>query len=98
MKTGEKEVQEFASKSFVFYDSFKESIDCFEDDADKLNLYEAIANYGLYKKSTPALEGPVKAVFVGMRAQMDANFRKRENAKKGGAPIGNQNARKKAED
>lgn len=97
METEEKEVQEFTSKSFVFYDSFKESIDCFED-ADKVNLYEAIANYGLYKKLDPALEGPVKAVFVGMRAQMDANFRKRENAKKGGAPIGNQNARKKVED
>lgn len=93
MNVEEKETQEFTSKSFVFYDSFKESIDCLKEE-DKLILYEAIANYGLHKELTPELTGPVKGVFLGIKAQLDANFRKRENAKKGGAPVGNQNAKK----
>lgn len=97
MKNEEKTVKEFTSMSFVFYDSFKESIDCFED-KDKLMLYEAIANYGLHREQTPELKGPVKGVFITIKAQLDANFRKRENAKKGGAPVGNQNAKKKTEE
>lgn len=93
MKNEEKDTNVSASQSFVFYDSFKESIDYVED-KDKLMLYEAIANYGLHKELSPELQGPVKGVFVSIKAQLDANFRKRENAKKGGAPVGNQNAKK----
>ena len=91
MISDEKETQEFVSTSFVFYDSFKESIDCLEE-KDRLMLYEAIASYGLHKQAPTSLTGYAKAVFVGIKAQLDANFRKRENAKKGGAPLGNKNA------
>ena len=83
--------------SFIFYRSFKESIDEL-DNKEKLLLYESIASYGLDKTEPSLPKGAVKAVFHGIKAQLDANWRKYENAKKGGAPKGNTNAKKKVKD
>ncbi len=83
--------------SFIFYRSFKEAIDELAD-SEKLLLYDAISSYGLDKVEPKLPKGAVRAIFFGIKAQLDANFRKRENAKKGGAPKGNKNATKKVKD
>lgn len=88
-----KQEEIFERPGFIFYRSYKNSINEL-DDKDKLILYEAIANYGLDKKESDLPKGPVMAVFQGIKAQLDANWRKYLNSLKGGAPIGNKNAKK----
>lgn len=89
--------------SFVFYDSFFETLQALDmEDRESANmLYRAIALYGLYRIEPQQLTNIQKAIFAGMRAQLEANWIKYENGKKGagfgklgGAPKGNSNARK----
>ncbi len=69
--------------SFVFYHSFKEAIDEV-DDAVQLTIYQSIANYALYR-AEPKLEGVAKIVWVLIKPQLDANWRKYEKGCRGGA-------------
>lgn len=85
--------------SFVFYRSFQDAINGL-DESDQLIIYRAIANYAL-DKTEPNLERFAKVVFTLIKPQIDANWRKHENGKKGakygklgGAPKGNKNATK----
>lgn len=85
--------------SFVFYRSFKESLSELADN-EKLILYEAISDYAL-DKILPNLSGFPKALFSLIKPQLDANWARFENGKKGGehgkkggAPKGNNNANK----
>lgn len=85
--------------SFIFYRSFKESLSELSD-SDKLIMYEAISDYALDRKE-PCLQGFPKALFSLIRPQLDANWKRYENGKKGGshgvkggAPKGNTNAQK----
>lgn len=89
--------------SFVFYDSFFETLQTLDqEDRESANvLYRAIALYGLYRIEPEDLTNIQRALFAGMRAQLEANWIKYENGKKGadfgkrgGAPNGNSNARK----
>ena len=71
--------------SFIFYRSFKESIDnC--PSADRLALYEAIANYALDGTSPDLSGGAIKMVWPLIEPQLDANRDKRKSGRKGGAP------------
>lgn len=71
--------------SFVFYDSFYKSmkhLDC----EDKSEFIEAMCEFGLFqkqKKLTPRVQG----LFELVKPQLEANFRKRKNGKKGGRPM-----------
>lgn len=76
--------------SFVFYRSFKESLSDLSND-DKLIMYEAISDYAL-DRIEPNLQGFPRALFKLVRPQLDANWRRFENGRKGGAPSGNKNA------
>lgn len=85
--------------SFIFYRSFLEAIEE-ADDKCQLQLYRAISLYALNREE-PQLKGMVKAVWMVIKPQIDANFRRYVNGckgaphgKKGGAPKGNSNARK----
>lgn len=91
-------------QSFVFYRSFSESIKMLPMQL-RLPLYEAITDFGLNGQEPTFEDFQDKyilcAVWVGMRPQLEANRIKWENAckgapfgVKGGAPKGNQNARK----
>lgn len=71
-------------KGFVFYASFYESAKTLEN-TEKMKLYDAIIEYGLNQKE-PALDGYLKAMFELIRPQMDANFKRYLNGKKGGRP------------
>lgn len=82
---------------FVFYRSFYNAISDLDND-DKLQIYDAIAQYAL-DKVEPPLSGFVKTIFKLIKPQLDANWKKYDNGckgakygKDGGAPKGNQNA------
>ncbi|MFI3248782.1 MAG: DUF6291 domain-containing protein [Rikenellaceae bacterium] len=72
--------------SFIFYNSFKEAIDEVADD-QQLSIYQSIANYALYREE-PNLVGVAKIVWVLIKPQLDANWRKYEKGCRGGAPTG----------
>lgn len=86
-------------ESFVFYRSFLDQLEELSAE-DALLLYRAIARYGLLHEE-PKLKRIQKVVFIGVRAQLEANWKRWMNGAKGaefgkygGAPRGNQNARK----
>ena len=62
-------------------------------DKDKLIMYEAISDYSLDLKE-PKLTGFPKALFSLIRPILDANIQRWKNGRKGGAPVGNLNAKK----
>ena len=74
--------------SFIFYRSFFESIEEIPEEF-QLEVYKAIAEYVLNDKNIE-LKGTSKAIFSLIKPQLDANNRKYENGKKGGAPKNNQ--------
>lgn len=83
--------------TFIFYRSFKDAIKDL-DDKDKLTMYEAISDYALDMEE-PELTGFPKALFSLIKPQLDANWKRYQNGKKGGehghkggAPKGNTNA------
>lgn len=86
------------NNSFIFYSSFYESIKNLED-SDKLKIFEAICEYGIYgkKKKVATKMGSIMELIIPL---MDATSKRYtaqvENAKRGGAPIGNSNAKKQS--
>ena len=85
---------------FMFYRPFKESMRDLSD-KDKLIMYEAITDYALDLKE-PNLEGFPKVVFDLIRPVLETNIKRWQNGckggeygTKGGAPKGNQNAKKR---
>lgn len=90
---------ESGRSSFVFYRSFQTAINRLPE-GGQLEIYRAIALYGLNHEE-PDLDGYPAAIFDIVRPQLDANFKRYENGckgaefgERGGAPKGNQNARK----
>lgn len=79
-------------ESFVFYRSFYEAIKDLKT-KEKLLVYEAICELSLNQKELK-LTGMPATIFKLIKPQILANYERYENGKKGGAPIGNQNARK----
>lgn len=78
--------------SFIFYASFFEAIKKLPE-SNQLELYNAIFEYGL-NGIEPQLEGVNDAIFDLIRPQLKANRTRYENGCKGGAPVGNSNARR----
>lgn len=86
-------------KSFVFYGSYDEAIRMLDTAEQRDLLYRAISDFGLrgiYPEDTGDKLVDMALKFV--RPLIDANIerkeRARENGKYGGAPKGNQNAKK----
>ena len=70
--------------SFVFYDSFYRAMNYLTEE-EKIEYIDAICNYSLYDiriEMSPKIEG----MFELVKAQIDANIKKREDGKKGGRP------------
>ncbi len=80
--------------SFVFYRSFYEGIKEL-DFEQQGRVYNALFGYALNGEETN-LTGAEKTAFVLIKPQIDANNIKYENGKKGGAPLGNTNAKKQS--
>ena len=86
-------------KSFVFYGSYDEAIRMLESPEQRDLLYRAIADFGLrgiYPEDTgdKLVDMALKFVRPLIDANLERKERARENGKYGGAPKGNQNARK----
>ena len=94
-----KKQEEYIKKrgpSFVFYHSYIEALEDM-DDKQFRECILALCNYGLYQ-NRGEYKGMVKMYMAQAIPQIDANERKRITAQingmNGGAPQGNQNARK----
>lgn len=72
--------------SFVFYRSFYEAIKEIDEEATRLAILEALCDYAIFGEE-PELRGTASALFKLMRPQIDANRKRRENGKKGGASL-----------
>ena len=76
-------------ESLVFYGSFKNAIDELDTAEEKVSAYNAIIEYGLTGESEEILKdikGAPKAIFLMAMPQIEANWRRYENGKKGGRP------------
>jgi hypothetical protein len=79
--------------SFVVYKSFYEAINNLEKQDDQLELYNAMFEYCLYGNE-PNLTGVCSIMWTLIKPQLDSNIKRRIDGKKGGAPKGNNNAKK----
>ena len=73
------------NKAFIFYMSFYEAMQELPE-KDRLKLYDAIAEYGLFGELKKPLSGISKACFALIKPQIDANEKRRNGGKKGGRP------------
>ena len=78
--------------SFIFYKSFYEGIKELEPSV-QCEIYNAIMEFE-FNKNEVELSGIAKAIFTLIKPQLEANDKRYENGCKGGAPKGNQNAKK----
>jgi len=83
--------------SFVFYRSYHATIRNLQPE-EQLQMYNAIIDYGLNREEPSFPEGNaspyLSAIWESIRPQLDANYQRFLNGCRGGAPSGNQNARK----
>lgn len=81
---------------FTFFASFFDAMRVLSPE-DRLKMYDAIVEYGLFGV-VPDLTGVPRALFSLMKPNIDNSNKKRDAGRAGGlaggAPIGNQNARK----
>lgn len=75
--------------SFVLYRSFVDIIRDLDDSQAK-EFFLAISDYALDGK-VPTLQGFLNTLWKPVKPQLDANIRRYENGKKGGAPKGSRN-------
>lgn len=80
-------------EGFVFYRSFFEAISQIEGINEKCNVYTSIFEY-CFLGIEPNLNGTSNIIWTLMKPQIDTSISNYLNGKRGGAPIGNQNAKK----
>lgn len=91
--------------AFIFYPSFTEQIEVIKDVRIKGDLYRAVSLYGCTGEIPDFSDidplGMLDGLFLAMKRAIDDQHKRREiqrrNGAKGGAPIGNNNARRKPE-
>ena len=83
-------------ESFVFYRSFYEAIVELPRDIQG-EVFTAIMEYGLNGITTENLKPIARSILTLIKPQIDVNNKRLENGKQGGAPVGNQNAKKTTE-
>ena len=79
-------------QSFIFYKSFYEAIKELPSE-NQLEIYTAIYEKEFYNNEIE-LKGISKSIYTLILPQLEANNKRYENGKKGGAPKGNRNASK----
>ena len=77
-------MEEVRVDSFVFYASFYDAIRGM-DDATRLQIYDAICEYGIYRNTTE-LTGIAYSILTMVMPLLDANYQRRVNGGKGGRP------------
>ena len=83
---------------FTFYRSFRDSIG-FADPSEQLILYKAVADYALdgVEPDITTLGRLGQMCWTSLKPNIRAGFVRFANGCKGGAPVGNQNAKKSTE-
>ena len=70
---------------FVFYKSFYDAINILDDDASKMRVINALAEYAFNSKDlSEKLSGAEKVIYLIATPLIDACIRNYENGKKGG--------------
>lgn len=81
--------------SFVFYRTYLESIEEFEDDKTKCEIFELICNYALNGEIDESKSNISKSIFKAHKKNIENSierrFRNIANGSKGGAPKGSHN-------
>ena len=72
--------------SIVFYRSFFEALQVFQDAGERAQMYDAILSYAFNGTEPTSLSPMQTAIYTLIKPQLDANVRKSENGKKGGRP------------
>lgn len=80
-------------RSFIFYGSYYDAI-CDLPDEEQGRMYKFIVDYAMTGIEPKIISGQLKSYFKLIKPNIDAGIRRYENGLKGGAPMGNQNARK----
>lgn len=73
--------REQRQKSYIFYDSYFQAIDQ-ASEAEQLQLFRGITIYALYGEE-PKFKGLLQAVWLSIKPQLDANYKKYLNGRKG---------------
>lgn len=81
-------------ESFLFYRSYLEAIGKIKSVEAKYKLLMGIINYGLDRTEPEFDDELSQMAWVFIKPLLDANYRKYLAGQKGGAPAGNQNAKK----
>ena len=85
-------------RSFVFYETYLNSIEELEDEKLKLEVFRLISHYGIKGEIINDVSKISKSIFKAHQYNIDKSLERRkiaiENGLKGGAPIGNYNAKK----
>lgn len=82
--------------SFTFYGSFFDTIKNLEPEL-RLELYDAIIMFALTGRKAKQLSSVASIIFKTIQPQLANDIARYENGKKGGAPRGNNNAKKTTE-
>ena len=83
-------------RNFIFFASYYEAIK--ELPADQQGqVYKAIVDYAMEGAEPTHLKGIQKSVFILIKPYIDSSKKKQEYGSMGGAPMGNTNAKKQAE-
>jgi len=80
----ENEDSEVNHTSFVFYDSFYKAMKNLSKE-EKIEYIDVICNYSLYENHLE-MSHKIEGMFELIKAQIDANIRKRKNGERGGRP------------
>ena len=88
---------EWERKSFVFYKTFRDQIDVLPAE-DQLEAYKAITDYGFRGIEYTGNNALIKLIMCGAQPAIFTNYKKFIGGKTGGAPQGNQNARKRPDE
>ncbi len=83
--------------SFIVYKSFYAIIKLLKP-RERLKMFEAIFEYGFNETNPNFSDDVSKAIWDTIIPQLKANQRRYENGLKGGAPVGNSNAKKNNQD
>ena len=81
--------------SFTFYNNYYE-IAKYLNDEERLKIYDAILAY-MFESKEPTFEGLLKGIWINIKMPLDTSKSNTLNGKKGGAPKGNNNAKKTTE-
>ena len=82
---------------FMFYRSFMEAANMLPE-REKAALLDAVISYGLDKIEPELKTDAARVAWVLIKPILETNWQRYENGRKGGAPRGNQNARKQPQD